>query len=321
MENQVKMLELTEENAIIGYKGFKNIEGTLKCRDFIYKPGIIYHESGTPQNCFKGFHFCKELEQVFPHYAANQENIFYKVKCWGKIDIQSDKCSSQYIQVLEKVKNIDLLTALLNPYLKYIDRIMNYNPNVIICGSLALIIRGWIKYREIGDIDILLPYFDSFGFYSEVTNEFGGSGKETIKMQITDPISRLLLTFDLFIDPKQIWNWITFNGKAYRVAGIDSIVEAKNKYFLEGNHKHGKDLIQIYQNLMNGGPITNSINEDYQNVTLPSETFAYVTTNEFVEFEPKMSRSDVGVNPFKDLSISLFPLSTLEEINARILGK
>ena len=247
----------TEDSPLIGYKGLKKENGILKCRDMEYKVGSIYVSNEIPAACSKGFHLCKNLEEVFKHYDdENTSHVFYEVKAWGKMDITSDKIATQYIQLTKEVSKEVLLTAKLKKSLDSVDRIVAANKNAIICGSLALIIRGWMPYRKVGDIDISMPYFSQFGGnktivleetqdddQGRIEEEFGGSGNDTIRYKLSDGTN-----FDLFIDPKETWSWITIKNKAYKVAHVKRTIEAKMRYSLNGNHKHSRDLIEILKN-------------------------------------------------------------------------
>ena len=232
----------TEKEPLLGYKGLKiQPDGSLKCRDMVYNVGTVYCQTNDPKTCSHGFHFCEKLENVFAHYDyLNKNNVFYKVKGFGKIDITNDKCSAQSIQILEKVTDEELFLAKINTTLEKVDKIIAANPNAVICGSLALILRGWIPFRTIGDIDIVLPNFQEFEGDFNVDSQFGKSGIDTKQCTVNG------ISFDLFVDPNETWSRIEVNGKSYKVSHIKNLVEAKMRYYMNGAHKHSEDLKTIF---------------------------------------------------------------------------
>lgn len=235
-------------HSIKGYKGLKKQkDGSLKCRDLVYEPETVYVHDAKPDICNTGFHFCEKLEDVFEHYNVTDKNhVFYQVEAWGNIshDKNGSKSSAQFITLTKPVPAKTIFIARLQPTLKLVDKIVAANPNAIICGSLALILRGWIPYRAIGDIDILLPFYQDFGENSRPANCFGKSGIDTLQMLINDGTNKI--HFDLFIDPTETWSWVTFGTKKYKVAHVKKLIEAKMRYYMAGAHKHGADLKNIF---------------------------------------------------------------------------
>ena len=68
------------------YKGFNRLtDGTLMCRDMIYKPGKTYKHEGKIELCESGFHACHELWQTWPFYPNNGKNEFWEVDCGGDV--------------------------------------------------------------------------------------------------------------------------------------------------------------------------------------------------------------------------------------------
>lgn len=50
-------------------KGYKVFNHDWTCRGFQYQVGESYEMDVMPIICDRGFHFCKELENCFKHYA------------------------------------------------------------------------------------------------------------------------------------------------------------------------------------------------------------------------------------------------------------
>ena len=254
-----KKFVIPAEEPIIGYKGFKLKDGKLMCRDMVYEKGMTYVLSGKVEVCYNGFHFCEELTKVFQYYnwqtgeedflsnkkgpstGTNENHVYYKVKGWGDADRDHDKLAVQYMEVLEKVDENELFEAKLKPWMDDVDYILNANENVIIAGSLALMLKKEIPVRPVGDLDMTAPYFVEFNNGKKVAN-FGKSGEETIQMQV-GPVF-----FDLFINPYNTWEYVYYAKKKYKVSESKPIMEAKFRYFLKGKHKHGQDILDFVKN-------------------------------------------------------------------------
>lgn len=95
-----------EEPEQIWVEGFKGTQSNLKCQNLQYELNKEYTITGDPIECEKGFHFCKELEHVFRHYAYDFRNRFFKVKAlvnknsWEK---HSDKYVAKSIILTEEI--------------------------------------------------------------------------------------------------------------------------------------------------------------------------------------------------------------------------
>lgn len=244
-----KPTRLTEAEAIIGYKGFKTRpDGTLYCRDQEYKIGEKYILCQEPKACSVGLHFCRTLTDVFTYYNHKTEgHVYYKVKGWGRISEEKDKVAVDHLELIEKVTDRELFVNFLQPHMDKIDKIVADNPNVAISGSLALILLGWLPYRDIGDIDVTIPYYGGFKD-AIIANQFNSdqvkSGTDTIQM-VLDNIS-----FDCFINPFHTYTVFNFEGKEYKITDPKAIVQAKFKYLLEGNTKHAVDLGQVFKKIV-----------------------------------------------------------------------
>lgn len=240
-------------DTVIGYKGFKKeTDGTLRCMNFEYEPGKVYVFDGTPELCKRGFHFCKNLIDVDKHYSfEDNKHVFYKVRASGKIidgsDMTKSVCSK--LELLEEVPQKEVVMCKIDKHMTNVDIVLESNPNVIISGSLALILRGAIPYRAIKDLDFTLPAYASFK-NGEVINSFGKSGTECIQICVNDGVK--VIDFDLFINPHQIWDEIKYKDKKYKVSRIKNIIEAKFRYFLEGKAKHAEDLSNVLKMMIEG---------------------------------------------------------------------
>ena len=245
---------ISKENAIIGFKGFGlNGKGNLQCLNQEYEVGKEYIiVDNDIKICKKGFHFCRDLQQVFNHYSNDGANVFHEVKGWGKYEEQDDKIAVSHIEIGKKIEKDELNNFLLKLIMKNVDLIIQDNPNAIISGSLALILSGLLDYRKIKDIDITLPFYGGFN-KSIFKSKFGESGNDTILMELHTGNNDDVIKYDLFINPKAIYTKITFDNKEYKIADIPTILQAKFKYLTEGSIKHWFDIKNIFEKLGNKG--------------------------------------------------------------------
>ena len=72
-------------------KGYKGMESDMTCRGFQYEIGKTYLADGDIKLCKNGFHFCKNLEDVFEYYGNDRGNRFFEVE--GNV-IKSDRKKS-----------------------------------------------------------------------------------------------------------------------------------------------------------------------------------------------------------------------------------
>ena len=89
--NAIKTLE---EEEWIWVKGFKGTEKDMSCKGYRYELGKQFDldDDINPVLCEKGFHFCKNLENVFRYYSIGDGNRFFEVEALVK---KSDWYSEQ----------------------------------------------------------------------------------------------------------------------------------------------------------------------------------------------------------------------------------
>jgi len=95
MANQIKH---------IGYKAF---DKDLKCRGFQYEIGKTYELSGSLIICQTGFHFCKNLYNVFNYYPRNEETRVCEIIA-EDIQIKGDKAVTNKITILREILKSEL---------------------------------------------------------------------------------------------------------------------------------------------------------------------------------------------------------------------
>ena len=83
-------------------KGYKGMKQDMSCRDFQYEIGKEYLADGDIKLCGNGFHFCKNLKDVFEYYGNDRGNRFFEVE--GNV-IESDgvKCVADKIIIVREL--------------------------------------------------------------------------------------------------------------------------------------------------------------------------------------------------------------------------
>lgn len=129
---------------------------------------------------------------------------------------------------LFKKKNEDLLADL--NFLRTLDN------NIILSGSLALVLHGTIKERECNDLDIIIPYFIDF---STIVDRVDYNDFSYIDKTMT-LLTKAGNTVDVIIEPQRRYTIID----GIKVSNVSEIIVAKLKAFaLFGNDKHTEDIL------------------------------------------------------------------------------
>lgn len=251
------------------FKGFKK---GLVCtpgwnKKFEYKLGETYVHDGRIGLCSAGFHYCYRMSDVFSHYSNNDDHVFAIVEPSGEILTGSNKAVSSKLKVLkvltkEEVKEfveieqdeelekdvfcLDIIKKLQEKY------------QFAIGGSCALFLQGITLDRAKGsvDFDIIMPYYQKFDEedfsddnFIDGVEEFDGKGSGNDyahTFAITTKDGRFV-KLDVKIKPEQQYTTVDFKGFKYKVCDILTILEAKVRYALAGNHKHKQDVLSMIQ--------------------------------------------------------------------------
>lgn len=268
--------------------GFKGFDQNLKCRGYQFEIGKTYTHDGGVDNikiCQKGFHYCKNLKDVFNFYTASKltdiftdkptgkNNRFCIVKAKHHLGInfnQSDKSVTDEITIVE-----ELPIEVVREFKEYLEKIKDEPelvfrledvkiiqkayPHFILGGSTALYLHGFNieRKQEVKDLDFVTPYFTPINIkdfdpedgVTEADNmseaQPSGNDFDYVEGLVIDG-SFLLL--DMKIDPKQRYEIITHNGFDYKVSPWYPIIEAKMRYAqVNKDQKHKKDLINMFQ--------------------------------------------------------------------------
>ena len=81
-EDIMNTINTVEKDDYVWVKGFKGTDKDMRCQDYQYELGKQFDldEDVEPVVCFKGFHFCKSLENVFRHYKIGGGHRFFEVE-------------------------------------------------------------------------------------------------------------------------------------------------------------------------------------------------------------------------------------------------
>lgn len=214
----------------IAYKGFNK---QLACRGFQFEIGKTYVKEEPPVLCSKGFHFCYDLQDVFSYYVLNDSNRFCEVEILGEVVTGADKAATNKIRIIRELKREEISGHVnqkaLNSYLKLQEKF----PEIILGGSLALMLQGTIPSRQINDLDVTASR------YLELSpNRMAASGSsQSCYCFDVDGIK-----CDLFINHHAIYHTIKRDGKEIRVQAVEEIMQAKFEYFCKGATKHELDI-------------------------------------------------------------------------------
>ena len=93
-------------------KGYKGTDKDMKCRGYQYELGKTYKHKGDVEICMSGFHFCRNLSDVFYFYDNNNGNRFFEVEIAGAVKIGINKCVASEITFLRELGVIDVNRAI-----------------------------------------------------------------------------------------------------------------------------------------------------------------------------------------------------------------
>ena len=88
-----------------GYKGFNP---DMTCRGFQYEPGKVYEIDGKIEPCERGFHFCRNMADVFNYYGKNGCR-YAEVEAFGKVIDGDDKSVTDRIRIVRELTRAEVL--------------------------------------------------------------------------------------------------------------------------------------------------------------------------------------------------------------------
>lgn len=275
----------------VGYKGLdeemRPIKGDKSSPPF--KIGGVYYKDNIdhPKLCSdQGYHFCKTLKQVFTHYPNDGKNRYFKIHTLGNTTHSSDKSITTAFRLVEEVdvkavmaeeeraeklakekKDIESLGKKFN--LDSLRFLQTKYPHIHVGGSTGLFLHGlWLQRwnNGTGDLDLVTPFYTFFEGdveKQEADREYEISHIDG-KASGNDFDQTFLLNgdrVDVKIDPQQSYDIITVDGFRYKVSKVETILEAKLRYAMNGQIKHRRDIFEMVGKLQDthnqaGLPIT-----------------------------------------------------------------
>ena len=118
-------------------KGYK-ISNNRICKGFKYEVGKTYTFEGELRLCNQGFHFYKNIDDVFEWYFYDRNNtIIFEIEALGKIIEDENKCVTDKIKVLRIIPKKE--------YNKLFKRYkFDKNGNMIYKENIG---GSWVKYK------------------------------------------------------------------------------------------------------------------------------------------------------------------------------
>lgn len=84
-------------------KGYKAFNYDFTCRDFQYEVGKTYEIEGELELCKNGFHFCKNLEDVFRYYNFIPTTRVAEVDVLGDVINEGNKSCTDKIKIVREL--------------------------------------------------------------------------------------------------------------------------------------------------------------------------------------------------------------------------
>lgn len=87
-------------------KGYKAFNADLTCRGMQYEVGKIYEMEESPICCGRGYHFCKNMKDVYNYYSMSDDTRICEVVSLGEVVTDDDKkyCTNK-IKIVREIKN------------------------------------------------------------------------------------------------------------------------------------------------------------------------------------------------------------------------
>lgn len=258
-------METKTENTYVPKIGYKGFDSNLKCGGLggaeptQYEIGKIYYKDNkeNPKLCSTdGFHYCNTLDKVFHHYPNNKTNRFCEIEILGNFTDTPEKSITTAFRIkreitkedLEVIKNKELAEEMESNFnLEEVRFLQKQNPYCHVGGSVALFLKGlklkrWEK-SIVGDIDLVCPFFFQWTKTDEFDIEYKdakASGNDFDETFILNSIK-----VDVKIDNTQRYEVVKYNGHDYKISLVETILEAKLRYALNGQKKHKSDIYEL----------------------------------------------------------------------------
>ena len=119
-EDITNVIKTDEEEEWIWVKGFKGTDKNMQCRgNYQYELGSFFdmNSGDDVKLCYSGFHFCKNLENVFRYYSIGDGNRFFEVEALVKKsdwDTYDDKYAAKSIHFIRELTVDEVFEAVTN---------------------------------------------------------------------------------------------------------------------------------------------------------------------------------------------------------------
>jgi len=238
----------------IAYKGLSKdmvaVNGQSRLK---YEVGQIYEilPSEKPLKCCTntGYHYCDTLTKVFNYYRNESGNRFFKIEVLGEYSKDGDKCITRKFKLIEEITKDQIEAvikdSLFDDVLESVRNIQTKYPLCHVGGSVGLYLHGAFLKRwkdNQMDLDLVLPFYIHFEKCDNLDVEaiYKASGNDFDYTVILEGRKA-----DIKIDPKQKYEIITHKGFKYKVSSVETIIEAKCRYALNGQMKHINDIKEL----------------------------------------------------------------------------
>jgi len=86
-------------------RGFKAFDKDLKCRDYQYEFGKDFYHKGELELCGSGFHFCKNLSEVYNYYTFGTEIIVCEIESEGDVidEFEGNKSVTNHLRIVRRL--------------------------------------------------------------------------------------------------------------------------------------------------------------------------------------------------------------------------
>lgn len=144
-------------------KGYKAFNYDMTCQPVYwklmhYEVGKTYEMRGLPRICYRGFHFCRTLRQVYNYYQTAFQTRICEIESIGNISASGGKVATNRIRIIRELTPDEIVVLLRKPAarphirLRVIsESIINYrwSPNDY---QLRRAIRGGIRFPRKGEL-------------------------------------------------------------------------------------------------------------------------------------------------------------------------
>lgn len=234
---------------------FKGFDSNLKCKNVQFRIGETFTTAYSSTNkqptlcSADGYHYGITLKDVFEHYPKNKTNRFCIVEIIGLHTEDGKKGTTTSLKIVRELSKEEITKQLLDESfdLETLRDIQEQYPLCHVGGSVGLFLHGvrldrWADVNS-SDLDVIFPYYIAPESTDKLTLDFASDKTSGNDFDYTFAVNGTKV--DVKIEPKQRYEFITYNGFKYKVSPLLTILEAKMKYALLGQSKHSNDIKEM----------------------------------------------------------------------------